>query len=202
MRNIRTIQNCLVGLPDGQTVDANQLGSVTLEGGLVIDNVLFVAYLNCNLISVTQLSDESRCTIQFTNKICVLQDQSTRTVIGVVERHDGLYFFRGVPQVRLLAVDCQVELCHQVMGHPSERVLKLLPPMSNLVRRNNDVCDVCPRVKQSRASFPISSNKANELFELVHIDLWGAYKVPSSCGARYFLTIVDDFSRGVWIYLI
>lgn len=26
--------------------------------------------------------------------------------------------------------------------------------------------------------------------------------MPSSCGASYFLTIVDDYSRAVWIYLI
>lgn len=202
MRNVKTIQNCPVGLPDGQTVNANQLGSVTLDGGLVIDNVLFVPNLNCNLISVTQLSDELQCTIQFTNKICVIQDQSTRTVIGVGERQDGLYFFRGVPQVKVLAVDCVVDLWHQRMGHPSEKVLKLLPPVSNLVRKNKNVCDVCPRAKQTRDSFPISENNASSLFELVHIDLWGPYKVPSSCGAKYFLTIVDDYSRGVWISLI
>lgn len=45
-------------------------------------------------------------------------------------------------------------------------------------------------------------NKASCLFELVHLDLWGPYKTPSSCGVHYFLTIVDDFSRGVWLYLI
>lgn len=28
------------------------------------------------------------------------------------------------------------------------------------------------------------------------------YRVPSSCGATYFLTIVDDFSQAVWIFLL
>ena len=202
MKNVITIQNCPVGLPDGRTVNANQLGSVTLEVGLVIDNVLFVPHLNCNLISVTQLCDEKHCMVQFSNKICVIQDQSTRTVIGVGERQDGLYFFRGVPCVKVRAVDCVVDLWHQRMGHPLEKVLKLLPPVSNSVRKNkNHVCDVC-RAKQTRNSFSVSENKASGLFDLVHIDLWGSYRVPSSCGARYFLTIVDDFSRGVWIYLL
>jgi len=26
--------------------------------------------------------------------------------------------------------------------------------------------------------------------------------VPSSCGANYFLTLVDDASRAVWLYLM
>ncbi|XP_010256211.1 PREDICTED: uncharacterized protein LOC104596654 [Nelumbo nucifera] len=30
----------------------------------------------------------------------------------------------------------------------------------------------------------------------------GAYRVPASCGAAYFLTIVDDYSRAIWIYLL
>ncbi|KAL2898570.1 Retrovirus-related Pol polyprotein from transposon TNT 1-94 [Bienertia sinuspersici] len=29
-----------------------------------------------------------------------------------------------------------------------------------------------------------------------------SYKTPSFCGAQYFLTIVDYYSRGVWVYLL
>ena len=47
-----------------------------------------------------------------------------------------------------------------------------------------------------------SDNKAKEYFDLIHCDLWGAYRVPASCGGIYFLTIVDDCSRVVWIYLL
>ena len=47
-----------------------------------------------------------------------------------------------------------------------------------------------------------SDNKAKECFDLIHCDLWGAYRVPVSCGGIYFLTIVDDCSRAVWIYLL
>ena len=50
--------------------------------------------------------------------------------------------------------------------------------------------------------FPLSENKATSCFDLLHCDIWGAYKVESLCGARYFLTIVDDASRGTWVYLM
>lgn len=30
----------------------------------------------------------------------------------------------------------------------------------------------------------------------------GAYKVKSITGVNYFLTIVDDYSRVVWVYLL
>ena len=58
------------------------------------------------------------------------------------------------------------------------------------------------RAKHPRDKFPLSDNKASRIFEKIHCDLWGPYHHVSSCGARYFLTIVDDFSRAVWIYLL
>ena len=45
----------------------------------------------------------------------------------------------------------------------------------------------------------ISSLKS---FELIHCDIWGRYRHPSLCGAYYFLTIVDDFTRFTWIFLM
>lgn len=45
-------------------------------------------------------------------------------------------------------------------------------------------------------------NKSVDLFELSHCDVWGPYRVPSSRGVMYFLTIVDDFCCGVWVYLM
>lgn len=39
-------------------------------------------------------------------------------------------------------------------------------------------------------------------FELIHCDLWGPYRTTSICGSKYFLTILDDFTRAVWVYLL
>ena len=66
----------------------------------------------------------------------------------------------------------------------------------------NKACETCIQAKQTRCSFPLSNNKTTDTFEMIHCDIWGPYRVPSHSGARYFLTIVDDFSRGTWIYLM
>ena len=50
--------------------------------------------------------------------------------------------------------------------------------------------------------FPDSLNKAIIPFASIHCDVWGPYHTPASCGAIYFLTIVDDYSRAVWTYLL
>lgn len=76
-----------------------------------------------------------------------------------------------------------------------------LKNLSNSTYRDS-LCDVCFRAKQTRNSFPLSHNKAQNLFEIVHCDIWGPYRVSTSCGARYFLTLVNDYSRSVWAYLM
>jgi len=61
---------------------------------------------------------------------------------------------------------------------------------------------VCYRTKQTRDVFYDSINKTNKVFELIHVDVWDPYRVSASCGAVYFLTVVDDYSRAVWTYLL
>ncbi|XP_062100880.1 uncharacterized protein LOC133806808 [Humulus lupulus] len=132
-------------------------------------------------------------------------DRTTRKLIGAGERSDGLYFFWGVPKLHALVVEgvSSMDLWHKRLGHPSVKVLKFLPTVSSFDRSTNKkTCDICPRAKQHRDSFPLSENNASSLFELVDCDLWGSYRTPSSCGAQYYLTVVDDYSRAVWVYLL
>ncbi|GJZ59365.1 ribonuclease H-like domain-containing protein, partial [Tanacetum coccineum] len=49
--------------------------------------------------------------------------------------------------------------------------------------------------KQTREPFQISEHKSSVLVELVYLDLWGPYRIASKEGFRYFLTIVDDYTR-------
>jgi hypothetical protein len=62
--------------------------------------------------------------------------------------------------------------------------------------------DVCPLARQCRLSFPIRSSVSTSVFALIHVDIWGPFSIPSINGSSYFLTIVDDFSRFIWIYML
>lgn len=66
----------------------------------------------------------------------------------------------------------------------------------------NCVCEICPLARQTKLSFPIRKSGSKRIFELIHIDTWGPFQVPTYNGYRYFLTIVDDFSRGTWTFLL
>lgn len=167
--------------------------------------MLLVPQLNCNLILVSQLDDDLNYFVQFSSNMCAIQDLHSRKLIGAGERWDGLYYLRQMSTVKKVSVDASssLELWHKRMRHPSEKVVKLLPTISNFRESLNKACEVFHRAKQHRNSFQLSESNATRLFELVHYDLWGPYNAtPSYCGARYFLTLVDDFSRAVWVYLL
>ncbi|XP_075492417.1 uncharacterized protein LOC142530464 [Primulina tabacum] len=51
--------------------------------------------------------------------------------------------------------------------------------------------------------FPFKGSfESTHTFQLLHLDIWGPYNTPTYNGERYFLTIVDDFSRATWVYLL
>lgn len=70
LHELKDMQGCRVGLPDGKQTTATKKGTATLDGGLKLGNVLYVPKLNCNLIFVSQLVDEAKCSVQFTNSLC------------------------------------------------------------------------------------------------------------------------------------
>ena len=53
-------------------------------------------------------------------------------------------------------------------------------------------CPICPLAKQRHLSFPSNNYLSPKPFDLIHVDIWGAFHVPTISRHRYFLTIMDD----------
>jgi transposase InsO family protein len=63
--------------------------------------------------------------------------------------------------------------------------------------------EACLIGKQRRAPFPLKAKyRASSPLELVQGDLCGPITPATPGGKRYFLLLVDDFSRFMWIYLL
>ncbi|XP_075659243.1 uncharacterized protein LOC142629146 [Castanea sativa] len=87
-------------------------------------------------------------------------------------------------------------LWHARLGHPSDLKLRLLGHhIPSLQSPCNKTCQVCPMAKRKRLPFPFNNNISACAFDLVHMDVWGPYSVPTLDGFKYFLTIVDDATR-------
>nr|GEW00569.1 cysteine-rich RLK (receptor-like protein kinase) 8 [Tanacetum cinerariifolium] len=114
----------------------------------------------------------------------ISKDLKTRKVLGLVFNN-------------------KYSLWHHRLGHVSNTTLKHIHVISKCVSHAaNESCLTCPTEKFAKLPYSLSDSHAKIPFELIHIDIWDPYKVPTLGHHKYFLTIVDDFSRAVWTYLL
>jgi hypothetical protein len=67
----------------------------------------------------------------------------------------------------------------------------------------DQVCETCLARKHQRTPFPLQAIwRATKPLELVHGDLCGPILLITPSGNRYFLLLVDDFSRYMWVILL
>jgi len=72
-----------------------------------------------------------------------------------------------------------------------------------LIEHAGELCDSCLAGKQRRLPFPKkASYRAGDTLELVHGDLCGPITPATHGGRRYFLLLVDDCSRYMWLHLL
>ena len=106
----------------------------------------------------------------------------------------------------ILALSCNkkpIDLWHFRLVHPSyERLLLLKQFYVVFTSDKQFICETCHHSKQKRLSFPNSDSHSSCAFALIHIDIWGPCNVTSLNGYQYFLTIVYDYSRFVWVFLM
>ncbi|KAH7568282.1 hypothetical protein JRO89_XS07G0271200 [Xanthoceras sorbifolium] len=134
-----------VGLPNGNHTTAIKEGKIVLSDGLILKDVLYVPDLNVNLISVSQLLATLNYFITVTDKLCIIQDRNSRTLIGAGEQCDGVYWFKPTKRIQANQTTMvgQQELWHRRLGHPSRKVVSLLPFIScnKAYSASNDFCD-------------------------------------------------------------
>jgi len=204
-----------VKLPNGNQVIANYSGSVFINQDHVLDNVLYIPNFTFNLLSVAKLINVLSCVITFDSNGCHIQDKNSLKMIRSTEMQDRLYILR-VPSYQKLQIK-PIQFTHTVnfiasdletlwyfrLRHVSNKCIDVIKNKFPFVKCSKFfVCDVCHFAKQTRLHFPLSTSKSKKCFDLIHVDLWGPYSIPSIHGHKYFFTIVDDYSRYTWIFLL
>nr|GEV85281.1 cysteine-rich RLK (receptor-like protein kinase) 8 [Tanacetum cinerariifolium] len=106
------------------------------------------------------------------------------------------------PAVLSTSIKDSTILWHSRLEHPSISTLKQIKSLSISCNSDINECIICPLAKNHASLFPLSVSHASCPFELVHVDIWGPYKSPTINKCKFFLTIVDDFPRASWTYLI
>ncbi|KAH9678410.1 hypothetical protein KPL71_025698 [Citrus sinensis] len=208
-----TYQSCdggMVLMGNNSVCKVVEIGTVSLKmyDGMVreLTQVRHVPEFKKNLISIGML-DQTGCVIKAENGTLKVTRGSIVIMKGT--KQNGLYVLNGHTTVGEASVteksEDKAKLWHLRLGHMSERGLKELQKkgvfgsdkLSSL-----GFCEDCILGKASRLKFESAVHSTKERLAYIHSDLWGPAQVDSLGGCRYFLSLIDDYSRMVWVYVL
>ena len=168
-----------------------------------ISDVLYVPKIKRNLLSIAAITDQGHV-VKFTKTgVEILNDGGK--VIGHGVRRNNLYELSALTASTGVGT---TKLWHERFGHIGHAVLKEMHKHGMVahlpaVAEMKEPCEACMLGKQQRKAFPPeSTNRAKVPLELVHADLCGKMPTQALGGSSYFMLLVDDFSRKMWVYFL
>jgi transposase InsO family protein len=165
--------------------------------------------LKNSIISVGQM-DEGGAHVLIEGGVSWVWDRWHRLLARVQRIENRMYRLElQVARPLCLAVhqDDDAWRWHERLGHANfgslEKMGRLemvrgLPPISHA----EQFCDTCVLVNHRREVFPKQSIARTRHWGLLHGDLYGPVKPATPGGRRYFLLLVDDATRYMWVVLL
>nr|GEX06935.1 copia LTR rider [Tanacetum cinerariifolium] len=146
-------------------------------------------------------SDFLECDGGRSGKIKVIN--GSRVVLSGTRRDNCVYSLDGHAVAGELNAsieekDSLAHVWHKRLGHTSEAGLQVLEKQGLFGKKSLgklDFCENCVLGKSHRVSFSVGRHTTQGVIDYVHSDLWGPSQVESLGGKRYFLSIIDDYSR-------
>eukprot|EP00253_Pinus_taeda_P014834 PITA_14834 len=191
-------------------------GTIQIQSGgrtLIFLNVYYVPGMEINLLSVGQIMRNSpQLDVVFKAHKCSIIDKETSLTIVVGLEDHGLYRLLDTgdsPEVALAARVSPIStLWHQRYGHLNMQYLSqlsregLVSGLPDIQTQQLGVCGAFQAGKQHRSSFTNGESwRASKVLQLIHVDICGPMNT-SITACKYFLLIVDDFSRKMWVYFL
>jgi transposase InsO family protein len=192
-------------------------GSMTVQTdvrSITFHQVLCVPTFIVNQLSVPQLDHQGYKIVHGHQSATIIDENEVSILTG--ELQNGLYILncriRWVTQVHAMSNDVSgttLKLLHRRLGHPGMRATRellngnaVLGLMHDLHACEEDYCEVCRNSKEHRAHFAPSSHKCTQPLQLIHSDLMGPLKCPSSGGHLYTCTLYDHYSGFGEVFLL
>lgn len=199
-----------IHLPDGSVKIVHYAGNARISKHLFLKDVLLVPGFKHNLILVAQLVVDSVARCTFLPSHCLIQGKDSDKILGIAKMIRNLYVIEGVVENYYCNLfdprKMTIQQWHVFLGHPSLSTMRHLEGISEKftesVVKELEQCDVCLKAKHCREPFPVLERMTDNLFELIHVDIWGSYSEDNICSTKFMLTIVEDFSRVTWTFML
>ena len=217
-KSLKTHKKVILG--DGYEVDAVGCGDVLLYCDLPsgeskkckLLEVLHVPQLSYSLLSVSVATQRGRI-VSFEDTFCKIWHKDK--LEAVATKNGNLYLLNySMKKVYLNAAEVESHkpkeyTWHRRFGHLGVGSLQKLADQKLVKGFNYDsskeigFCQACIEGKLHKTKFPDKGgSRAVEPLELVHSDVCGKFETSSLGGGHYFLTLIDDNTRHVWMYIL
>lgn len=199
---------------DGSVVEIKGIGTLlfSCKSGehRTFAGVYFIPKLTTNILSLGQL-DEIGYQIVIDGGVIKIRDVDRRLLCKVPRSPNRLYCLDlNIAQPVCLTVRGAESawLWHARFGHLNFPALRKLARDGWVrgmpeIEHVDQLCGGCLAGKHRRTPFPQRAEyRAEQPLELVHGDLCGPITPTTPSGNRYFILLVDDCSRFMWIQLL
>jgi transposase InsO family protein len=206
---------------DGTMLEATATGSVVLENShfqrVTLKDVLLVPSIKYNLVSTSAIRRAGGKVVSESNTTSIYSAAGTLALVAYDHPIVGIHYFQsasvGVMLAAFTGTSAAAELWHQRFGHLGYTNMAKLArlnmvdglPISagafgDLVGKEN--CNACAIGKLSKAPFNPAVPKVRAAGELLHTDVCGPIRPDTAGSSRYFMTVIDDYTRYSFVKLI
>ena len=175
-----------------------------------LSNTFFIPHLTANIVSCGQLDEENQ-EILIKAGVMRIRDEHHR-LLAKIRRGPGRLYVLDLTIARPICLAAHAGedawRWHARFGHTNfgalrkmgrEGLVRGLPVLNEAER----LCDACISGKHRRDPFPTSAQRrSSKPLELLHGDLCGPITPATPSHNSYFLLLVDDYSRFMWVALL
>ncbi|XP_057755600.1 uncharacterized protein LOC130974762 [Arachis stenosperma] len=198
---------------DSNIVAVEAIGTFRLcsMSGIYLDllETLYVPSFRRNLVSVSRLDKSGYFCLFGDNKVSLVYNSNNICSGHLV---DNLYRLNlNSYNNEILKMDTKqklnenlASLWHKRLGHISkQRIQRLVSDeiLGPLNLADFEVCIECIKEKRTNKR-KLGAERAKDVLELIHTDIYGPFPTVSWNGQRYFITFINDYSRYRYLYLI
>ncbi|WVZ96386.1 hypothetical protein U9M48_042031 [Paspalum notatum var. saurae] len=154
-----------------------------------LNNVYYLPRLTANIISVGQL-DEEEYDVHVRHGVMRIRDDQQHLMAKVRHSPGCLYYL----ELKIVRPVCLAASADGKGGTGARDAV---------LEHVDQLCDACLAGKHRHAPFPQQAQRrATRSLDLIHGDLCGPVTPATPSDNRFFLLLVDDYSRYMWLTLL
>jgi len=196
---------------NGQGLRILHIGLASLSSThrkFLLPSLLHVPNITKNLISVNQFTKDNNVYLEFHPTYFCVKDCLTHNLLLQGPSKGGLYPWPSNKSsasnlAAFVGERASVDQWHNRLGHPAFSIVRQVLASNKLpvfMTKATTVCSSCQMDKNHRLHFSSSASVLFRPLQLLFLDVWGPAPMLSINNNRYYLCIVDDYSKYSWVF--